>query len=100
MVLLQKSGAAVGISSDDLASVLKLQNYLLETGFSAAEIAEALTEILGKDESGMKLFGKQMLAALEHPRVREGDLLFGTQMAKAFDFAVSQFQYHNFLDFI
>ena len=88
-MLLQKSGAAIGISSDDLGAVLKLQNYLLDNGFSAAEIAEAFIQVLGKDESGMKLFAKQMLAALEHPRVREGDLLFGTQMAKAFDFVVA-----------
>ena len=87
VVLLQKSAAATGLSADDLGAVLKLQNFLLESGFSAAEVAEAFAEVLaGKDESGVKLLAKQMLAALDHPRVRDADLQVGLMLAKAFDF--------------
>ena len=87
VVLLQKAGAAIGLSSDDLSGVLKLQNFLHDNGFSAEEIAAAFAEVFAsKEDSGIKLFAKQMLAALDHPRIREGDLLAGTQIAKAFDF--------------
>ena len=91
VVLLQKAAAAISISPDDLSAVVKLQNYLLEAGFSASEIAEAFAEVLGKEDSGVKLLAKQMLAALDHPRVREGDLSVGGQIAKAFDFAAVSF---------
>jgi hypothetical protein len=87
VVLLEKAAAAISISPDDLEAVMKLQNYLLEAGFSASEIAEAFAEVLGKEDSGVKLLAKQMLAALDHPRVREVDLSIGGQIAKAFDFA-------------
>ena len=93
VVLLQKAAAAISISPDDLSAVMKLQNFLLEAGFSASEIAEAFAEVLGKEDSGVKLLAKQMLAALDHPRVREGDLSVGGQIAKAFDFAAVSFFY-------
>ena len=95
VVLLQKAAAAISISPDDLSAVMKLQNFLLEAGFSASEIAEAFAEVLGKEDSGVKLLAKQMLAALDHPRVREGDLSVGGQIAKAFDFAAVSFFLQN-----
>lgn len=97
VILLQKAGAAIGISSDDLSGVLKLQNFLHANGFTDEEIAAAFAEVLAAKEdssSGIKVLAKQMLAALDHPRIREADLLAGTQIAKAFDFVAVNLNCH------
>ena len=83
---LQKTAAAVSVSFDDFSAVLKLQNFILESGFNAVEVAEAFSEVLAGSENVVKMLAKQMLAALDHPRLRESDLLAGTLIAKAFDF--------------
>ncbi len=96
--MLQKAGAAIGISSDDLSGVLKLQNFLHANGFADEEIAAAFAEVLAAKEdssSGIKVLAKQMLAALDHPRIREADLLAGTQIAKAFDFVAVNVPFAN-----
>jgi hypothetical protein len=64
------------------------QNFLVESGFSGAEVSEAFGQVLAaKDESNtVKSAAKLMLAALDHPRLREADLQAGTVLAKAFDF--------------
>jgi hypothetical protein len=82
---IEKCLAALNLAPDDLSSYSRLQNYLVEAGYSAEEIVDGFAEILGgeNETSVGKNAAKAMLAALDNPRLRECDLSVGLQIARA-----------------